>query len=131
MCELGCPWGMHEDEFGFCVKGCPEGYSVNERGKCEYDTQSSEISMRYIVIFAVGALIVTIVCLYFLRAKFKREDLTPIEDHLAVVLAKIHNSTVAKNDSEMVSIGIGTNPKVIKEWVEVVWYLYVMDVEYD
>ena len=50
---------------------------------------------------------------------------------MAVVLAKIHNTIKAKSDSEMVNIGVGSNPKVIQQWVLDLWETYVIDVQYD
>ena len=115
-CTLGCPYGEHSDWVGFCVEGCPGGEGENwaidkETGKCYIEIYNSEINWEYVVIIACAIPL----CLFgvYLFYHFRRlawRKLYPIELHLAVVLAKIHNAVKAKSESENVAIGVGSDP---------------------
>jgi hypothetical protein len=95
-CEHACV-NSHYDYEGFCIPGCPdEGDWVYnpENGVCEIQVYTEAINWVYIVIItlSVPLLVCFIVTFYYFR-KLRLRKLFPVEHHLAVALAKIHNVT--------------------------------------
>jgi len=87
--------------------------------------------MIYVGLISIVALSLIV---YFVRVicrNRKIKALTPLEDNLAIVLAKIHNTVKAKSSTEMVKKGVGTKPKIINGWVADVWEMHVGDIDED
>jgi len=115
------------------LPGCPKGdkndwkYS-RVKGVCEYQIYNDVINWKYVVIIAASIpCLLLCLCLFYHFRKMALRKLYPIEEYLAVVLAKIHNAAKAKGNSDMVEIGLGSDKAVIKEWVKDIWDLYVID----
>lgn len=85
-------------------------------------------------LFVVPCLFIASLCIgfYYYIVDKNRKQLYPLEHELAIVLARIHQSSQVKpmRDYKPVIVGVGKNPYNLKEWVDEIWKMYIIDVKY-
>ena len=127
-CTAWCPPGMHKDHREFCIKGCPKSFVVGLNGRCIFKEYNLAVSFNYGLI--LGPLVFLLVCslvLVYRCKECRRRRLQKLERHLAVVLAKIHNSAPDLKARQEAKMGVGSNAENIQQWTDDAWQLFVLD----
>ena len=104
-----------------------------ETGKCKFEDYFLDVIMKFFVYVIPGLLVsVLLVGLYYYIKDNRRKKLYPLEHELAIVLARIHQTSQTKTlrDNKPVFVGVGKNPENLAEWVNEIWNMYVLDVKY-